>query len=267
MSCSQPTTPWHQHNWYYVINWRAIKRAKKRLDLSSSVCTTRFMYGWLNVGRQKGKMGGDHICPCCGTEEEDQLHLYRCTDKQMQECVATNIASLNSKLVKEGIITPVYTAFINSICVAANRPPLSNYEVEDGCALQCMDSQEMLGLESILWGFHHVDWLTLLRDTWVPPQVSPDGESKERRKDPLKQSVTLVQGVWDIMESLWTCRNNILHSNDSELIERSRDTLTARLLEFKRDSRNLLRSCDRFIIDNHSVQDVIKWPLRTPQNL
>jgi hypothetical protein len=64
------------------------------------------------------------------------------------------------------------------------------------------------------------------------------------------------------MESLWTCRNNILHSNDSELIERSRDTLTARLLEFKRDSRNLLRSCDRFIIDNHSVQDVIKWPLK-----
>ena len=64
------------------------------------------------------------------------------------------------------------------------------------------------------------------------------------------------------MESLWTCRNNILHSNDSELIERSLDTLTARLLEFKRDSRNLLRSCDRFIIDNHSVQDVIKWPLK-----
>jgi hypothetical protein len=64
--------------------------------------------------------------------------------------MATNIASLNSKLVKEGIITPVYTAFINSICVAANRPPLSNYEVEDGRALQCMDSQEMLGLESIL---------------------------------------------------------------------------------------------------------------------
>ena len=53
-----------------------------------------------------------------------------------------------------------------------------------------MDSQEMLGLESILRGFHHVDWLTLLQDTWVPPQVSPDGKSKEQRKDPLEQSVT-----------------------------------------------------------------------------
>jgi hypothetical protein len=93
--------------------------------------------------------------------------------------------------------------------MAANRPTLSNYEIEDKRALQCMDLQEMLGLESILRGFHHVDWLTLLRDTWVPPKVSPDGESKERCKDPLEQSVTLVRGVWDIMESLWTCRNNI----------------------------------------------------------
>jgi hypothetical protein len=117
----------------------------------------------------------------------------------------------------------------------------------------CVDSQEMLGLKSILRGFHQVNWLTLLRDTWVPPKESPDGKSKDKRKDPLKQSVVLVLGVWDIMESLWECRDNILHSNDSELIKRSQGTLTLKLLGFKRDSRLLLQSCDRFIIDNHSL--------------
>jgi hypothetical protein len=253
---------WTDNQATATINWRAIERAKKRLKLSSSIRTTKFMYGWLNVGRQKGKMGDDHICPCCGTEEEDQLHLYRCQDERMQECIAKGIATLNSKLVKEGITTPVYTAFINTICMAANRQPLSNYEIEDENATQCIESQEMLGLESILRGFHHIDWLTTLRDTWVPPMTSPDGKPQEHRKDPLEQSVSMVRGVWDLMESLWECRNNILHSNDSELIARSRDTLTARLLEFKRDSTKLLRSCDRFIIDNHSVQDVIKWPLK-----
>ncbi len=86
--------------------------------------------------------------------------------------------------------------------MAANKPPLSNYEIEDEQVLQCIDSQEMLGLESILRGFHHIDWLSLLRDTWVPPIVSPDGKTKEKRKDPLEQSVTLVRGVWNIMESL-----------------------------------------------------------------
>jgi hypothetical protein len=253
---------WTDNQTTATINWRAVERAKKRLNLSSSVCTTKFMYDWLNAGRQKGKMGGDSICPCCGREEEDQLHLYRCTNVKMQECITNSISNLNSTLVKEGLTTPVYTAFINCICIAANKPPHSNYEIEDEQVLQCIDSQEMPGLESILRGFNHVDWLTLLRDTWVSPKESHDGRTKEKRKDPLEQSVSLVRGVWNIMESLWECRNNILHSNDSELIERSRDTLTSRLLELKRNSGLLLRSYDRFIIDNHSVQDVIKWPLQ-----
>jgi hypothetical protein len=88
------------------------------------------MWSWL-----KGKMGDDSTCPCYRIEEEDQLHLYRCTNEKMQECISTSLSSLNSKLVKVGITTPVYTAFINSICMAANEPPLSNYELEDEQAL------------------------------------------------------------------------------------------------------------------------------------
>jgi hypothetical protein len=180
----------------------------------------------------------------------------------MQQTLRDSIAVVNTKLVNAGLTTPVYTAFVNKICEAVNLPPLSSYEIEDEEVISCVEAQEMLGLEAILRGFHHIDWLHLLRNTWVKPKVSPDGKTKERRKDPLEQSVLLVQSVWNIFEAQWTCRNSILHSNDSELIERSRDTITARLLEFKRDSRTLLRSCDRFIIDNHSIQDVIKWPLK-----
>jgi hypothetical protein len=98
--------------------------------------------------------------------------------------------------------------------------------------------------------------------TYYEPRVSDDSKKKEKQKDPLEQSIVLVQSVWNIFEAQWKCRNDILHSNDSALIERSQDTLTTRLLEFKQDSKSLLRSCDRFIIDNHSIQDVIKWPLQ-----
>ena len=151
---------------------------------------------------------------------------------------------------------------MNCVCEAIGQPSLSSFEIEDEEALRCIDSQETLGHESILRGFHHIDWLHLLRDKWVKPKISDDGKKKEKRKDPLEQSVVLVQSVWNIFEAQWKCRNDILHSNDSALIERSRDTLTTRLLEFKRNSRQLLRSCDRFIIENHNIQDVIKWPLQ-----
>jgi hypothetical protein len=253
---------WTDNQAQATVNWKAIGRAKRRLKLSQSVRTTKLMYGWLNMGSQKAKMGGDGICPCCGIEEEDQLHLYRCSNEKMQETLHNSLTITQSKLVKEGIISPIYTAFINGICEAANKQPISTYEIEDEDVLNCINLQEMLGTESLLRGFHHIDWLLLLWDKWVKPKPPAEGERKVRRKDPLEQSVLLVQSVWSIFEAQWQCQNEILHSNDNKLIERSRDTLTARLLEFRQESKNMLRSCDRFVIDNHSVQDVIKWPLR-----
>jgi hypothetical protein len=252
---------WTDNQTAATVNWRAIGQAKRRLKLSPSVRTTKMMYEWLNVGSQKKKMGGDGTCPCCGAAEEDQLHLYRCKNEKMQETLANSISNLNTKLVKEGLTTPVYTAIINCICEAVQQPPLSRYEIEDDDVIKCMESQETLGTESFLRGFHHIDWLHLLRDKWVKPPQSSDGKTKVKRRDPLQQSVLLVQSVWEIFEAQWACRNSILHSNESELIERSRDTLTARILEFRRESKTLLRSSDRFIIDNYSIQDVIKWPL------
>jgi hypothetical protein len=154
----------------------------------------------------------------------------------MQSTLKESLASTNSKLVKEGLALPVYTAFMNSICEAIGQPPLSSFEIEDEDVIRCIESQETIGQESILRGFHHIDWLHLLRDKWVKPKVLDNGKKKEKRKDPLEQSVVLVQSVWDIFEAQWKCRNNILHSNDSALIERSRDTLTTRLLEFKQNS-------------------------------
>ncbi|KAL7502641.1 hypothetical protein ACHAXN_000575 [Cyclotella atomus] len=170
-----------------TVNWRAIGRAKKHLKLSPSVRVTKMMYDWLNVGSQKKKMGGNGICPCCGIKEEDQLHLYRCTNQKMQETLKDNLASTNTKLVKEGLASPVYTAFINCICKAVQQPPLSTFEIDDEDTLRCINSQNTLGTESILQGFHHIDWLHLLRDKWVKPRVSDDGKKKEKQKDPLEQ--------------------------------------------------------------------------------
>jgi hypothetical protein len=71
----------------------------------------------------------------------------------------------------------------------------------------------------------------------------------------------MIQGVWNIFKAIWECRNNILHSKDSQLIERSRESITRKLLEYKSKNLTLLRRCDRFIIDGYSIREVIRWPL------
>jgi hypothetical protein len=75
----------------------------------------------------------------------------------------------------------------------------------------------------------------------------------------MEQSITFIRGVWDIFENVWACRNRILHSKDSKLLERTDISTTSRLMEFRRNYSTMLRSCDRFIISHHSPAEVIKW--------
>ena len=222
------------------------------------------MYGWLNVGTQKRKMGEESICPCCGIEEEDQIHLYHCQHEEMQNTLHTAIADANTTLVKQGITTPVYTAFINMICQAMKQDPLSSYEIKCDATLEYIEAQRTLGTEAILRGFHHVDLYHLLQETWKQPKKvnNEKGIKKERRPEPIEQAASMVKASWDIFEKLWECRNNILHSNDSKVLERDKDTVTGRLIQYRRHNRTMLRQCDRFIITHHPESDVIKWSFK-----
>jgi hypothetical protein len=76
----------------------------------------------------------------------------------------------------------------------------------------------------------------------------------------MEQSVSLIRGVWDIMEAVWECRNDILHGKENQLLSKSEESVTARLLEFRLGNIEMLRRCDRFVIAKHTVRDVIKWP-------
>ena len=81
-------------------NWRAIGRAKKRLKLHESIRTTKMMFGWLNTGTQKKKMGQIETCPCCGIERETQHHLYLCTNENMRNTLIDSIKTAKSKIGK-----------------------------------------------------------------------------------------------------------------------------------------------------------------------
>jgi hypothetical protein len=150
----------------------------------------------------------------------------------MEATLDSGIRKLQKSLYKDGISTPVVTAFINELCRCAKKPPM--------------------GVEAFVRGLHHVDWAYLLRNTWIPPATLSNGK-KERRKDPMEQSISLICGVWDIMEAVWECRNGILHGKESQLLSKSEESVTARLLEFRLGNLEMLRRCDRFIITKHTV--------------
>ena len=250
---------WTDHQTLHEVNWRTIGRAKKPLKLHESIRISKMLFGWLNVGSQKVKLGQDGQCPCCDHHIEEQLHLYECTHSEMDEIVTSKLAQINTKLVREGITTPVFTAFMNLLWKATGRTPPSTYEITCESTIAAMEAQESLGREAILRGYHHIKWIELLRDTWIPPRRDSDRKQLERRKDPIQQATMLVRCAWDLFEAVWECRNRILHSNESKLTAHNDESLTTDLLDFKRQNTTDLRCCDRYIINKYADDGIIKW--------
>jgi hypothetical protein len=185
---------------YMAVNWPVLGRTKKRLPLHESIRITKMLYENLNVGKQKRMMGKDATCPCCGIEMEDQIHLYQCQNEEMTNAFDDAIKALQSKLVRDGIPSDVYNAYIDLICKAARRdhPDKSYTGPESNEAHNIIELQDHLGSISILRGFLHREWTYLLQRKKLL-RVKSQKKSTTREKDAIEQTVSLVKGSWDIL--------------------------------------------------------------------
>jgi hypothetical protein len=243
------------------VNFVGIGRAKKRLKLERSIRTTKMLYDWLNVGKQKGYMKMDHRCPCCG-EEEDYLHLYHCQDDRMQKAFTSAITTAKSTLVKEGVPSMIYNAYTDAMCTAAHHPhPDIQYSPTEE-ANEMLEKQESLGQASILKGFHHEGWAYWLQSEWKPKPKTDKNGKKQYQKDPLEQSVSLIRTSWEIFEKLWETRNSILHDEENVLKEAIHNRIDSRLLEFRRDRDDLLRRSDHHLINIPAIT-ILNWSAKT----
>ena len=118
---------WTEDQVQDIINWKCLGLFKKSLKIHESVRHSKMIWGWLNVGTQKVKFGGDGRCPCCGTAIESQLHLYSCTHPDMSDAFHAGVAEITSNLVKECITSQVYTSFVNALCEASGRTPQNEF--------------------------------------------------------------------------------------------------------------------------------------------
>jgi ribonuclease HI len=241
------------------VNTRSLGIAKKRLDLSRSIRTTKMLYDWLNLGIQKGYMKKDHRCPGCGDDNEDFLHLYHCTHQDMQSAFAKAMTTAKSKLVREGVSSEIYNAYVAAMCEAAHQPhPDIRYDGSPEEVTAVLELQEQLGQTAILKGFHHVQWVHLLQAKWKPMPKKKSDSKAPRQKDALEQSISLIKASWDVFEALWEARNEILHNGENMLTEAEMNSTELRLLQFRRNCNTLLRECDRAFIDKPEIQ-IMNW--------
>ena len=107
------------------------------------------MHEWLNVREQKAKMKQDGTCPCCGSEEEDQIHLYHCKHPEMVTSLEIGIDEMERNCHNANIPKSVYIAFINMIRLATQSTrQWKSYYCDE--ADRATAAQESLGTFAIL---------------------------------------------------------------------------------------------------------------------
>ena len=167
-----------------VIEWKAIGLAKKRLTHAEPIRVSEMMHNWLNVGHQKERIHGsatDVLCPCCGTEHEDQDHMFQCQSESTRRAVDTGIAAMEKAFQRDSIPPAVSMAFLNRI-----RQATSNGGVKK--VVQCPEAhiagnaQDTLGTMAILRGHHHREWFYGIQKTHKKTAFSARGHQDTSAK-------------------------------------------------------------------------------------
>ncbi|KAL7547196.1 hypothetical protein ACHAWF_010516 [Thalassiosira exigua] len=242
------------------VNWRAIGTAKNRLKMNDNIRISKLLHNWLNVGRQKKKIEQiihDGKCPCCGTEDEDQEHLYKCTHPRVQEAIENSINTMEENFYKARVPKSTYLAFLDMVRQTTNSTRERKRWPCDLATL-AVEKQETLGTHALLRGHHHVQWCETIRETYRARSPPPGSKKVPRDKTPFEMSVMLIGEVWNFFENIWTTRNDILHSTDSHIARAENSHLTEQLMAYRANKRTLLRYTDHHLID-FSVDEIVRW--------
>ena len=194
-----------------TVNWDAVGAAKRRLKKDASTRITKMMHEWLNLGSQKKKMGQDDMCPCCGCEVEDQLHLYQCQHVEMIEAKENALDQNATRLIKDHLPPAIVTTF-NNLTHSAVKSERIRKPIACNTAWEAGEAQLTLGSMALLRGHHHVDWVPAIKETFRRPEDPPGTKEPKRYKTPFEMSVSMVKASWNLFESIWQARNEILHS-------------------------------------------------------
>ena len=187
-----------------AMNWRAIGPAKKRLKRDVSICTTKMMHEWLNVGTQKAYMKQEDFCSGCGIEPENQTHLYQCTHKDMVTIKEETLQEIQiqDNLQKAYVPHGVATAFLNTLHTITRS---SCVKKTFACpeAWEAGEAQSLLGSLAILRGHHHVQWAVACMETFRRPLEPPTTRCKQIKKQyksAFEISVYLIEQSWLLFE-------------------------------------------------------------------
>lgn len=212
-------------------------KARKGRTLASMIRTSKILHGWLPVMHRQGRVTGSTQCPGCESTDETFDHMIQCTNERMQTVRSQAICNVREVGIKQRL--PV--GFMNNVQQYLKLLLTELEEDPDTDLLGVVASQQKIGHMMFIRGFLSTEWLRLLR--------SYDNTSPEQKL------ARLIWIIWDqLVEPLWTTRNDILHRNTNYVSENTHAQLGDRLIWYTQHKDELSRR-DQFLA-RHTLSQI-----------
>ena len=119
-----------RHGWtdavFDMVSWDMVGRVQWKLTHTKRMQTCKIMHGWLPTGHMQQYITGINQCPGCECKDETIMHLFRCTNPQMQKKREEIITQFHKKGLKKKVPCHVLEAFCHVIKTECNGE--TNYE-------------------------------------------------------------------------------------------------------------------------------------------
>ena len=231
------------------INFATFGNNFRSLRPSRQVLHTKMVHNQLPLSTRRYQQSSvkDEIlsqCPCCKNARETQEHFIRCPSNPK---ASAGIQSLTSSLSKDphhpvGRLIVAGVKHWLSQQPEAFNPDLRGYPPHMLPLIEtALSSQDRIGWHQALKGFLSRNWTEL---------ASMDLHNPARRSESLgtRRMAQLVQTFYLFSQTIWSARNEVLHSTDSETLSTIRSSELAEIRHYLQHPM-LLSSADRHLCE------------------
>ena len=234
-------------NQYDDILWDVIGTARRNIRYKMNARIAKYMNGWLNHGHQKGKLGKDSTCPCCGLPDETQAHIFQCTNPTVNTTRLSSIKAMKAYLTENKVAIELIECVIE-LCNAFFHQSSPNIRHTSAITSNLIKSQLSLGLELFTRRYLTSEWISAAKHY-----------HKQQPKAKLKH---ILHGLWfHILEPIWETRNTILHKSDNIVTQQAHNQANSELSDWKILSHERLHHTQLHLI-NYSKADFKYWTLQ-----
>ena len=207
-----------------LVHWEAHGRALRSLSDKRRLLVTKFIHGWLPVGKQAHRYNSaiDASCPFCCCPVETQLHFCKCRHPDVAEhwllfakVLRRTLQRLHTEPTLQRVILYQFSPLLREDTPAPNLPT---------CSLDWITDQDRLGWTQLLFG-RFASSLIYYQDDYLK-KLPID----HRRFSGISWAVKFSSTVWNHVATLWKLRCDRKYGSTlSERLDISKAQLLCRI--------------------------------------